>query len=200
MTCSEVYAKETASYYTFVREEDGSHNYKCSSCIKVYKAVANVVQHYRHVHLKLRPKLRSCYQCEVRVPGYLRAFHMEKEHGIPAPTCGACGKKFSYPFQVLRHQKNYHMGERKFTCESCDKTFTSRANLSQHQMTHSSVRPFKCDYCEKSFKWKKHLKTHLMIHLDVKRHVCTVCQEAFVQHTSLKYHIIRRHPDCDSLF
>lgn len=161
----------------------------------MYKSLASVVQHYRHVHLRLRPKLRSCYFCETRVPGHLRAFHLEKEHGIPAPTCGACGKKFAYPFQVLRHQKNDHMGEKMFRCEVCDMKFASQGNLSQHFIKHTAVRIHKCEYCEKTFKWKKNLRTHILMHLDDRRHVCCLCKEAFVQQTSLKYHITKRHPE-----
>lgn len=57
-------------------------------------------QHYKHVHLKLRPKLRACYLCEVKVPGHMRRRHMEEAHGVPRPQCNACGKKFAFPFQV----------------------------------------------------------------------------------------------------
>lgn len=189
------YATTTAPYYTLEFQEDGSKNYVCTSCSRKYKSLPSVVQHYRHVHLRLRPKLRSCFLCEVKVPGHARAFHLEKEHGIPAPTCNACGKKFAYPFQVLRHQKNDHMGEKKFGCSECELRFTSQANLTQHMIKHSSVRVHKCEICEKSFKWKKNLRTHIMMHMDERRHVCPVCKDAFVQQSSLSYHITKRHPE-----
>ncbi|XP_026743995.1 zinc finger protein 57-like isoform X4 [Trichoplusia ni] len=184
-----------ATYYTLETEEDGAKKYTCTTCKRSYKSLGSVVQHYRHVHLRLRPKLRSCYLCPIKVPGHVRAFHLEKEHGIPAPTCNACGKKFAYPFQVLRHQKYHHMGEKSFACEHCPMKFNSAANLAQHAIKHSSLRVHKCEICEKAFKWKKNLRTHIMMHLDERRHVCSVCQDAFVQQTSLKYHIMKRHPE-----
>lgn len=133
--------------------------------------------------------------CDVKVPAYLRAAHLEEAHGIPAPTCGACGKKFGYPNQVLRHQKNFHMGEKRFRCRHCDMMFSSQANLTQHEIKHSEERGHKCEYCGKAFKWRKNLRTHIMMHLDDRRHICSVCNEGFVQQTSLKYHITKRHPE-----
>ncbi|KAJ0170008.1 hypothetical protein K1T71_014614 [Dendrolimus kikuchii] len=180
----------------YILQEEGDHKqYLCSECSRPFKNPPCAVQHYRHVHLKLRPKLRSCYYCEVKVPGYMRAFHLEKEHGIPAPTCNACGKKFAFPNQVLRHQKNFHMGEKRYSCSVCDMKFTTSANLTQHEAKHSAERIHKCEYCEKAFKWRKNLTTHVMMHLDDRRHVCRVCQESFVQQTSLKYHITKKHPE-----
>nr|XP_032526293.1 gastrula zinc finger protein XlCGF8.2DB-like [Danaus plexippus plexippus] len=181
-------------YFTVTTADDGTKDFTCTICQHVFKKRQNFSQHYKHVHLKQRPKLRSCHMCDVKVPAYMRAFHME-EHGLPAPSCGACGKKFSYPFQVLQHQKYYHMGERKFACEFCDLRFRSRYGLTKHTIKHTGERSFKCDFCDKGFKWKNNLRIHLMMHLNDKRHVCTVCEEAFVQTSSLKYHIVKRHPD-----
>ncbi|XP_052745629.1 protein krueppel-like [Bicyclus anynana] len=123
----------------------------------------------------------------------MRAFHME-QHGLPAPSCGSCGKKFAYPHQVLRHQKTYHMGERNFPCNTCNLKFATNYALKYHERTHSPNKPFSCEYCKKCFRWKKSLKTHLMIHLGVKNHECSICKAAFVQQSSLKYHLTKQHP------
>lgn len=152
------------------------------------------MQHYKHVHLKQRPKLRSCHLCDVRVPGHLRALHME-EHGLKAPTCNACGKKFYYPFQVIRHQQSFHMGEKNFECRICHMKFAKQTALNRHSATHSSKKPFKCDFCPKAFKWKKNLKTHVDMHLDIRQYMCQFCEKAFVQSSSLKYHLTKHHPD-----
>ncbi|XP_069363839.1 zinc finger protein 707-like isoform X35 [Maniola hyperantus] len=151
-------------YFMRTEDIDGTDVFACKLCTNTFKKRDFFKQHYRHVHLKMRPKLIGCYYCKEKVAAHMRAHHLEKFHGVPAPSCGACGKKFSYPFQVLRHQKTYHMGERKFDCHICDKTFASRGNLAQHVIKHSNDRPFKCDLCEETFKWKKHLRRHLLIH------------------------------------
>ncbi|CAH2251293.1 jg5980 [Pararge aegeria aegeria] len=180
--------------FTLTVGGDGTKTYTCNLCESSYKKRSCFTQHYKHVHLKLRPKLRGCHLCDVKVPGYMRAFHME-EHGLPAPSCGACGKKFAYPWQVLQHQKFHHMGEAKYRCEPCNLTFMRGGDYNRHQNKHMDVKMFKCELCGKAFKWGKGLKTHMMIHNNIRRHVCIVCRESFVQSSSLKYHMVKRHPE-----
>ncbi|KAL0853026.1 hypothetical protein ABMA27_012807 [Loxostege sticticalis] len=178
-----------------VGERNGTKQYICTWCQKPFTFKHNFAQHYRHVHLKMRPKLRACYLCPVKVPTYMRAKHLEEAHGVPMPQCNACGKKFAFPFQVTQHQKAYHMNERDYACTVCDMRFTVPSKLAHHALKHSSIRPYQCEYCDKAFRWKKNLKTHVMAHLNDKRHVCFVCSEAFVQSSSLKYHITKKHPE-----
>ncbi|CAG4958918.1 unnamed protein product [Colias eurytheme] len=175
------------------KEEDGIIVWQCVDCGRNFKKRDHFSQHYKFVHLKMRPKLRSCHLCNEKVPTQNRPFHMEIAHGLPAPSCGACGKKFAFPNQVLRHQKAYHMGEKRFTCTICDMKFASNSLLMTHTIKHTALRPYKCSYCEKSFRWKKNLKTHVHMHLDVRNHVCRICGESFVQQSSLKYHMTKRH-------
>ncbi|XP_039762461.1 zinc finger protein 652-A-like isoform X12 [Pararge aegeria] len=186
--------EDSASTFTLTIDGEGSRSYSCNICHKVYKKRNFIAQHYNHVHLKLRPKLRSCHLCNVKVPGYMRAFHME-EHGLPAPSCGACGKKFAYPFQVLQHQKFYHMGETEHRCEPCNLKFKHKHQLNAHMAKHLTEKRFKCELCDKTFKWRSGLKTHLLIHNNVRRHVCHVCQDSFVQKSSLSYHLMKKHPE-----
>ncbi|XP_039762456.1 zinc finger protein 570-like isoform X7 [Pararge aegeria] len=176
--------------------EDGQKAIQCNVCERVFKKRGNFAQHYRQVHLKQRPKLRGCHLCDPKVPDWMRAFHMEDKHGLPAPSCGACGKKFAFPWKVLRHQKFHHMGESQFRCELCDMSFISRWKLEDHQKKHKpNYRPFKCDVCEKSFRWPNNLKTHMNIHSNIRPHVCKHCGGAFSQHSSLNYHLKSVHPE-----
>ncbi|RVE42468.1 hypothetical protein evm_012898 [Chilo suppressalis] len=193
-------------------DEGGRKRYQCTICQKVFNARNLFSQHYKHVHLKLRPKLRSCYLCSVKVPTDSRPKHLEEAHGVPRPTCNACGKKFSFPNQVLRHHRAYHMAEKLFQCPICDVKCETRFQLKRHSDKHSPKRPYKCDYCDKSFKWKKNLKTHVMIHLDERPHVCDdvgeyvsvsgdnnkrfickACEIAYRRLSDLRYHITRTH-------
>ncbi|XP_039762450.1 zinc finger protein 836-like isoform X1 [Pararge aegeria] len=181
--------------FTLTVAEDKTKTLTCKVCGKAFKNYVNFSQHYRRVHLEIRPKLRACNLCDVKVPNYMRAFHKEEKHGVPAPTCAACGKKFAFPFQVLRHQKFHHMGESKHRCDSCNLSFIDSYGFSRHMLKHKPDKPHKCDICGKCFRWKNNLKTHVLIHGNVRRHVCQVCQEAFVQWTSLQYHMAKKHPN-----
>ncbi|XP_037299026.1 zinc finger protein 260-like isoform X4 [Manduca sexta] len=187
-------ADNNDQYYTLEMVQ-GLEQYSCNICKRVFMNLRSVKDHHRYFHLKLQPKLSACSRCGEKVAGHLRAAHLEQAHGVPAPTCGACGKKFNKPNQVLRHQKHFHMGEKSFKCHSCDMMFISKSYLKRHAIKHSTQREHKCEFCGKAFKWRKNLKTHIMIHLDNRRHACSVCDERFVQQASLKYHITKRHPE-----
>ncbi|CAH2251281.1 jg5976 [Pararge aegeria aegeria] len=198
--CQEAFVQKTSTViygdFTRIREADGSESFACNVCKNVYKKRTSFTQHYKHVHLKQRPKLRGCHLCDVKVPGHMRAFHMET-HGLPAPSCGACGKKFAFPWQVLQHQKFFHMGEKQFRCEICNLNFEYKRQLDHHSIKHTPLKPFKCDVCDKCFRWRNNLKKHMMIHLNIRPHVCKHCQEAFVQSSSLNYHIKTKHPELE---
>ncbi|CAH2251286.1 jg5978 [Pararge aegeria aegeria] len=145
--------------------EAGIKTYTCKVCDKGFGQRKLFYQHYTHVHLKLRPKLRSCHLCDVKVLKHMRAFHMEDCHGQPAPFCGPCGERFAYPWQVLEHQKSYHMGE--FRCDVCGMKFKRRSDYNRHQAKHTDVKQFKCEFCEKAFKWRSGLRRHMLLHDDL---------------------------------
>ncbi|XP_026743994.1 zinc finger and SCAN domain-containing protein 31-like isoform X3 [Trichoplusia ni] len=184
--------KGATSYYTVTQ-----NSYKCNICAKSYASQPLVSQHYRFVHLKRRPKDRKCPKCDERIPGYLRAKHLEKKHGIPAPTCGVCNKKFRFPCNVLQHQRKVHMGEKKVCCQVCDKSFFDNLTLKLHMATHSEEKRFKCSICGKMFRWENNLKDHVKIHTGEKKFACCVCEKAFIQKSTLKQHIGRNHPGVD---
>uniref|UniRef100_A0A670ZWK3 C2H2-type domain-containing protein n=1 Tax=Pseudonaja textilis TaxID=8673 RepID=A0A670ZWK3_PSETE len=52
----------------------------------------------------------------------------EEEH-----KCAMCGKSFSQPLGLLRHQKQQHAGERAFMCPECGRGFSLKHNLIIHQ-------------------------------------------------------------------
>ncbi|XP_041968481.1 zinc finger protein 454-like [Aricia agestis] len=184
--------------YTVTTKEDGSKDFTCKMCQRVFKKQCLIYQHYVKVHLKIRPGFRGCNLCDVRVLSHLRPTHMEEAHGILRPTCNICEKKFDYQFLLLKHQRSYHMGELNFECQICSKKFEAKKGLKKHLLIHQNERPFQCTFCEKTFKLGYHLARHTRIHLNDKRFECTVCGERFVQMSSLKYHLGKRHPEVEN--
>lgn len=177
------------TYYTVTQ-----NRYTCNDCHRSFASQPLVSQHYRFVHLKKRPRERKCPKCDEMIPGYLRAYHLENKHGIPAPTCGVCSKKFRFPCHMLEHQKKVHMGERTVTCDICQKSFFNKLSLRLHMSSHSKEKRFKCEICDRMFRWENNLKDHVKIHTGDKKFVCRVCDKAFVQKSTLKQHTARNHP------
>ncbi|XP_045781763.1 zinc finger protein 652-like isoform X22 [Maniola jurtina] len=181
--------------FTLTLEDDGRTTYTCNVCGKAWKKRNSFSQHYRLVHLKL--SLRSCRLCDAKLPNWRFAFHMEEKHGVPAPSCGACGRKFFKKSLVLRHQKFFHLGESRYRCEQCDRSFYDKSVLNKHMIIHKPEKPFICDVCQKGFKAKEHLQRHLMIHDNVKPYACQMCKKMFVQKGNWKTHMMMRHPNIE---
>ncbi|XP_052745610.1 zinc finger protein 93-like [Bicyclus anynana] len=188
---------EDSEIMTLKRNQDGTRSFMCNKCKKCYKTSSLVRVHNTTVHLMVRQEHRPCKICNVLVKISERGSHMEAVHGIPAPTCGACGKKFNRPSFLLRHQKLFHMGERDYKCDKCDYASPTAYHLNEHKMIHEEARPFVCEVCNKPFKWKGVLQRHMLIHLNIRPHVCPVCGQGFIQKPSLRNHIGRKHPAVD---
>lgn len=163
-------------------------------CPKSFKAQKYIAQHYDYVHLKQRIEERKCPKCNIKVPASARAFHLEEVHGIPAPKCGICNKKFPFHNRLWLHQRSTHMREKNVLCKICGKQFFDNHGLKRHMATHAKERPFFCKVCSKRFNWKSNLDVHVRIHTGEKPHVCKVCGAAFIESRGLKCHIAKHHP------
>lgn len=47
-------------------------------------------------------------------------------------------------------------------CEVCDKTFSTRTNLTRHKITHEGRKPYICNVCGNSFTQNGSLKSHMV--------------------------------------
>jgi len=104
-------------------------------------------------------------------------------------VCPKEGCKRSFCSQVaLENHMTRHT--RKYTCDTCNKTFSEHAKLKRHLLVHSGERPFKCpfDGCGKRFSLAFNLTTHMRIHTGDKPFKCTICDKSFTQSANLKQH------------
>ncbi|XP_051576932.1 uncharacterized protein LOC127454042 [Myxocyprinus asiaticus] len=106
-------------------------------------------------------------------------------------NCPICQKRFSSNSSLADHHKKHHEDPRPFKCLVCEKGFTKKKYLTQHQQIHSE-RPYKCNVCSESFKTESALISHNKTH-DIKRkHQCSICKRSYLTaHDLLKHE--RKH-------
>lgn len=130
----------------------------------------------------------SPIKLNVRSPGFERVVTpvslFKNEESF---TCDVCGD-LSTDFETYdKHNNTMH---RRFLCEYCGKTFTSKPNRDRHVRYHTGERPFKCELCTKSFFRGDDLKYHRTTrHAEVKPFSCTKCTMTFAWHNDLERHL-----------
>ena len=80
---------------------------------------------------------------------------------------------------------------KKFSCEICHKTFTTKKRCNMHMKSHQAR--IKCSLCDKSFIYKSHLKDHMSEKHDKKSFQCHICSKTFNVRTTLVNHIRVKH-------
>ncbi|CAL8366196.1 unnamed protein product [Boreogadus saida] len=80
------------------------------------------------------------------------------------------------------------VGDKRFCCTYCDKSFVRFCQLEEHLRRHTGERPFSCLQCGRSFTKQCNLIRHAVVHSGEKPHQCAACGKCFTQRSSLKSH------------
>ncbi|KAH3897422.1 hypothetical protein DPMN_021610 [Dreissena polymorpha] len=93
-------------------------------------------------------------------------------------------------------------------CPLCQRCFSKKKYLDQHELTHSGMKPFvcprcgkaftryHCQFCHKGFAKASGLKDHVRIHTGERPFKCHVCDKRFNVKSNLVKHAMT-HMDSD---
>ena len=162
-------------------------NHSCDICQKSFDRSSKLKEHIRMLHeLSIEEReMEKKYSCDICGHNFDRPFrlksHQRVHFGDATFVCDICNAPFNALSLLNSHQENKHPEDydRKRTCETCNQTFRTPAEMQTHKITHTGIKPFACDECDASFKNKSSLIFHHQnIHLREpgKKYIyCEVC-------------------------
>ena len=105
-------------------------------------------------------------------------------------TCETCQRSFSHKCNLTRHIKSIH-DHINFKCTFCDKSFNQKSNLETHIKTvHNRIKAFECNVCDCNFSTKGSLSRHIkIVHDKVRDFECNICHKRFSRKSNLQSHI-----------
>ena len=140
-----------------------------------------------------KPKLdkgsKKCQDCSIV---FLTSFrlqrHIKKFHGGVTPTMA----NSSTP---IGDDSNVSEMPRPYSCQLCQKSFTSHAYLASH-IRKAHEKRFRCEECGKSYGGSSYLREHIeAVHRKTKNFTCESCAATFYSKTQLTNHCLRNHSE-----
>nr|XP_060616257.1 zinc finger and SCAN domain-containing protein 2-like isoform X1 [Anolis sagrei ordinatus] len=184
----------------------GEEPYQCGSCGERFMWRPSFYSHRRHTHQGIARLMRAtpCLKGKCSVCGKNPTFERHaKDPGRENATPNHKKKETGPPSERLS-------GDSKNMCKVCGKTFSDPSYVAKHQRVHTGKQPYQCSDCQQCFRWRTSFINHRKIHkhrkpgkliqklsgaekTGMKSYKCSDCGESFLGLAALDLHQMTDH-------
>ncbi|XP_017119198.1 zinc finger protein 679 [Drosophila elegans] len=148
----------------------GENPFPCNHCSESFASGSTRHKHEREVHgagprilarqsVKKHVGRHFCTKCTKSYKSKKAlSYHMNSHDGTKPFECKVCGRGFTDPSALKRHQALHD--KFPFYCEFCLKGFLLRCKLNEHQKIHTGERPYCCEICDAYYRYRYNLNKH----------------------------------------
>lgn len=141
-----------------------------------------------------RNKMFVCDTCNESFSVFSLFNSHKKSHGKHRYQCPICNRWFSKRYHLKNHQV-VHENQKQFNCTKCEKRYTNQGNLDRHvRVFHNQEKTHVCDYCGKGFSQSSILRQHYAVHKEDRNFQCDLCQKFYKTQEYLNLHKMRHLP------
>ncbi|XP_072048333.1 uncharacterized protein [Amphiura filiformis] len=143
-----------------MRKHRGEFPFQCDQCEKKFHSSSRLVNHKRtHVEFKELIKKKQCVFCNKKFETKRDLDNHERVHtGAKAFSCNLCERAYTSKSALKEHLKTH--GERDIACPVCEKTFHKMFVFKEHMKIHTQEMPFMCQFCAKRYRYGSNFRAH----------------------------------------
>ncbi|KAK1172399.1 zinc finger protein 883 isoform X1 [Acipenser oxyrinchus oxyrinchus] len=172
-------------------KHSSSRQFECQLCGEGFQHRRQMDHHHKQAHDK-KKKRRHPKSCAISAVRTGKDISANRGKTEKGFSCNLCNRKFSSKLALQRHM-GIHSGLKQFECQDCEYKTRLKASLIQHRRIHTGEKPFKCNQCPYASIDASSLRRHSRTHTNEKPYQCEQCSYSCIQKKSLDLHVRRHH-------
>lgn len=174
-------------HQTLEDKQTGLYSYHCHLCSKKFKMKGSLMVHLRVAHYGFGHNNKTELDLVASLNKFKKNEAAKNDEQPKKWSCDVCQKLFTTKYFLKKH-KRLHTGEMPYFCAQCNKYFTFQQTYRKHMLYHSSEKPHVCQECGRAFKELSTLHNHERIHSGERPFACEFCGKCFRQRVSYLVH------------